>query len=421
MRLPTPSPGHEAHWVGKHLSHLTDAEIRPSSRWRGTQAAADHALAAATLDGYASTRSVVAPVDERGATGLSPWIRHGMITLPAAWAAAGAAPERDRTRFRDELRWQEYARHLGARVDLRSPLRPGNVTPRRPDHRPDRPARHDPWQDAMTCVADGFHELRSTGWIPNQVRLWLASHWAVHRRADWRSGEERFFRELLDGSRAANRLGWQWVTGTATGRPYAATRASVERLAPGSCARCPSNDRCPWEHTPRSGEPTPPNRSEPTDSDSRRRHDPDPEGTAGPREVRSVSEPDTVWITAESMGRDDPALRARPHLPVVFVFDERLLARVRLAPRRLVFLTERLAELAAERDVQVHLGDVVEILATRAVAATFTPVSGWRRRAERLAPAEVHPWPWLRRPIDGPVTSFSAWSRSHGDDRPRRS
>ena len=58
--------------------------------------------------------------------------------------------------------------------------------------------------------------------------------------------------------------------------------------------------------------------------------------------------------------------------------------------------------------------DPVEILADRELAVTFAPVPGFRRRAERLQPAELHPWPWLRRPTAGPVESFSAWRRSLG-------
>jgi deoxyribodipyrimidine photo-lyase len=119
-----------------------------------------------------------------------------------------------------------------------------------------------------------------------------------------------------------------------------------------------------------------------------------------------------VWLTAESLGDADPALAAHPRLPAVFVFDVALLARLRLHPRRLVFLAEALGDLATRRDVEVWRGDVVDALGTgagRALAATFTPVPGWRSRADRLAVVERHPWRWLRRPAGEKLTSFSAW------------
>jgi deoxyribodipyrimidine photo-lyase len=119
-----------------------------------------------------------------------------------------------------------------------------------------------------------------------------------------------------------------------------------------------------------------------------------------------------VWITAESLGDRDPALSAHRQLPVLFVFDEPLLGSLRLSSKRFVFLTETLAELAVGRDLELLLGDPVEVLRDRALAVTFAPVPGFRRRAERLQPAEVHPWPWLRHPTSGPMGSFSAWRRA---------
>jgi deoxyribodipyrimidine photo-lyase len=129
--------------------------------------------------------------------------------------------------------------------------------------------------------------------------------------------------------------------------------------------------------------------------------------------------PEAVWLTAESLGDADPALAAHAGLPVVFVFDVPLLARLRLAPRRLVFLAECLADLATRREVEVWRGDVVATLAGRPLAVTHAPVPGFRRRAARLRLVERHPWPWLRRPAGGPVGSFSAWRAR--TERPGRS
>jgi len=121
-----------------------------------------------------------------------------------------------------------------------------------------------------------------------------------------------------------------------------------------------------------------------------------------------------VWLTAESLGDADPALSAHPELPVVFVFDEPLLARLRLSSKRLVFLVESLADLATRRALEVYRGQPHEVLACRPVAVTFAPVPGFRRIARRVAPAVVHPYPWLVTPSDGPIGSFSAWQRRRG-------
>ena len=123
-----------------------------------------------------------------------------------------------------------------------------------------------------------------------------------------------------------------------------------------------------------------------------------------------------MWLTAESLGTDDPALALNPALPAVFVFDEPLLRRLRLDAKRLVFLAETLAELGEERELELRLGDPRVELADRALAVTHAPVPGFADRAALIAPVEIHPWPWLRRPRAGSVRSFSAWRKKV--DRP---
>ena len=420
--LPIPPPpdagvGAALAWVDAHLGDViqartTDREdiARASARFRGGQRAADSALARLDLAGYADSRNEVLPQAARGATGLSPYVRHGLLTLPALWRIAADAPQRDRDRFRDELLWQEYARHVYARLGARTRTglrqEPAVTTSRTED---------DPWargrETGMACVVLVLDELEDDGWLVNQTRMWIASHWSVRSGADWRDGEDRLYRELLDGSRAANRLGWQWTVGAATGRPYGFSRQQVERRAPGVCDGCPLAADCPIEDWP----DDPP--MLPVEADPRLRGDPDPEGTAGPETVRhedGASPADAVWLTAESLGDDDPALAAHPDLPAVFVFDVPLLQRLRLHPRRLVFLAETLGDLGERRTLEVWRGDPVRVLGAdgpvpRSLAATFTPVPGWRLRAQRLPVVEQHPWPWLRRPGGGRLTSFSAW------------
>lgn len=396
--LPMPDPGGEVPWVGEHLAHLCIDEARRSDRFFGTQVAADAALASFDLTGYARRRNEVLPPARRGASGLSPWIRHGLLTLPRVWAALDG-PAADRRKFRDELRWQEYGRHLYARLGsgTGAPLRRVLVAEPSPGV--------EPWDRSMRCVEVNLDELERDGWMVNQTRMWLASQWSVRHGADWRDGERHFFTHLLDGSRAANRLGWQWTIGSGTAKAYGFSQWQVRRRAPGLCETCSHRHSCPigdWPDDPAMAA---------VEVDPRLRGDPDVERTAGPEQAELRSPPEAVWLTAESLGDDDPALAAHPELPAVFVFDLPLLRTLRLSSKRLVFLVDRLAELGAHRTVEVHLGDPVRVLAGRPVAATFAPVPGWRRRARSLHLAEVHPWPWLERPRSGSVASFSAWSK----------
>ena len=403
------SPDDVARWVATHLGDLTREGpdgVAPGAL-RGGQSAADTALAGLDVRGYAGSRSTVLPVARRGASRLSPYIRHGLLPLPVVWEAVAGAPPRDRTRYRDELLWQEFARHLYARLgrqlgaDLRY-AQPDVTVPA------GAPWAGHPWPAEMNCTATVVDELHTDGWLVNQTRMWLASQWTVRAGADWRTGEDETYVHLLDGSRAANRLGWQWTVGTGSGKPYGFSRWQVEKRAPELCRGCALADDCPIEQWPDAG-----TGARVAGPDLGRAPVP-----AGPSEVEGGGAAQ-VWLTAESLGTDDPALAAEPDRPAVFVFDEPLLGRLRLSGKRLVFLAETLGELAGTRELEVRRGAVATELAGRSLAATWAPVPGWQRLAGQLQPAEVHPWPWLVHPGTVAVRSFSAWRRDSGPAVPR--
>lgn len=391
-------------WVAEHLGHLTleDADdIRPGGH-RGGQTAADIALGTLDITGYARTRSNVLPQEKQGASRMSPYIRHGLLDLPQMWDAVGDAPASDKRRYRDELLWQEYARHLYAR------LGPATAEPLR--HEPPRvdadPGSTGEDQDEqMACMTWVRTELEDNGWLVNQTRMWWASHWTVRQGRDWRDGDDYFFRHLLDGSRAANRLGWQWTVGTGSGKPYGFSRWQVEKRAPQLCRSCALRDACPIQEWP--------------DADKGPRVEDSPvlagraDGASGPGPEEPVvdGDPSAVWLTAESLGDADPALAAHPDLPVVFVFDEPALDRMRLSGKRLIFLAECLADLAERRDVEIRLGGVTDELSGTSLAVTFAPVPRFPRHLDALSIAALHPWPWLARPNEQRLTSYSAWRK----------
>jgi deoxyribodipyrimidine photo-lyase len=393
--------------VQEHLGDLCAPPVLPAGAarlLRGGQTAADAALQAYDVRGYARRRNNVWPESTRGSSRLSPYIRHGLLTLGEVWDHVAGGPRDDVVKFRDELLWQEYARHLYARMGTASgtSLR-FDVAERSTE----TVAGHDnPWSSSARCLESTWSELVTSGWLTNQTRMWLASHWSVRAGLGWRDGEDLMYRHLLDGSRAANRLGWQWTVGALTGKAYGFSRWQVEKRAPGLCATCPLEKCCPISDWPvtQDRDPRP-------WVDPRLRRDDDLPATAGPAIPQQSGEPEAVWITAESLGDRDPASAAHPELPVVFVFDEPLLRKLRLASHRLVFLAQTLADLATRRAVQIWCGDPVTVLRDLRLAATFAPVPGWKSRAARLEVVAVHPWPWLHRPRAGTVTSYTAWRK----------
>jgi len=379
--------------IERDFQGLFSGELALSSI-KGGQSAADIALAALDITGYAHSRSEVLPKSRRGASVLSPYIRHNLLTLDQVYGAVKTAPYKDRDKFRDELFWQEYARHLYARIGTRlfENLRfEANST-----------SQGDGWNRDMRCVDEVVSELETDGWLVNQTRMWLASHWTVRNDVGWLSGQERMYRELIDGSRAANLLGWQWTVGAGTGKPYGFARWQVQKRAPELCSQCPLSNACPIQEFP---EEVSLHR---LDGDSLLERDPDPESTSGPRVAVKTARPKFVLLTIDSMGDDDPALKANPDLPAVFVFNQDALQKLQLSSRRIGFYLETLKDLSQRREMQIYLGDPYQFARDNPVAVTFAPVPSFKKFREL---AEIHPYPWLRQPHSGSVKSFSAWRK----------
>lgn len=359
---------------------------------QGGQIAADLALAELDISGYAKTRSQVLPISDRGASKLSPYIRHNLLPLQRVWDHVAKAPFSDREKYRDELLWQEYARHLYARIGARlfSNLRFEQVW--------DTPG--DGWPEGMACVDFATNELAEDGWLVNQSRMWLASHWSVRNQFGWLHGQEQMYRHLIDGSRAANLLGWQWTVGAGTGKAYGFARWQVQKRAPQLCAGCALKSKCPIEGFP---EELP---LDPSPFEGLLLADPDLEATVGPRVVKENKVPAAVLLTVDSMGDTDPALVANPDLPVIFIFNEPALSKLQLSSKRIYFYLETLQDLAYRRKLTVYIGDPYEFARENSVAVTHAPVPSFAK-FENLA--QVHPYPWLRTPHPLSIRSFSAW------------
>jgi deoxyribodipyrimidine photo-lyase len=361
----------------------------------GGQTAANEALANLDITGYVNLRSQVFPKSSRGASMLSPYIRHNILTLSDVFQAVRKSPYKDREKFQDELFWQEYARHLYARmgVQLFENLR----------FEANKDEVGDGWNRGMLCVNEVISELETDGWLVNQTRMWLASQWTVRDEKGWIFGQERMYQQLLDGSRAANLLGWQWTVGAGTGKPYGFSQWQVNKRAPGLCAQCSLVRNCPVAEFPE--ETTLPH----TSRNERLEVDLDLAATRGPIEPEFNRAPDYVLLTIDSLGDADQAMIAHPELPVVFVFNEPALRKLQLSSQRIAFYLQTLQDLSTRRDLQVYLGDPYQFAMDHSVATTFAPVLSFKKFKNLAA---VYPYPWLRMPHGGSLKSFSSWRKS---------
>ena len=365
---------------------------------RGGRAAAIARLEAIDPVAYARTRNHVAGA----VTGLSPWIRHGVLSLAEVRDAALARVARpeDAEKLVSELGWRDYWRQvqaaLGDRIhaDLEPPARASRTGPPRNDVPPDVLAA----RTGMACIDAFVHRLHDTGRLHNHERMWLAS-WLVHvRGVHWRAGADWFLAHLLDGDPASNHLSWQWVAGTFSAKPYLFNRENLETYTSGAhCRPCPLLGHCDVEGTYEALDARlfaaaapaarPPLRIRPA-----------PPWT--PVAVAAPPRRPLVWLTLDSASPSGPAATAWPDAPRVFVVDRQWLAAERPRLKRLAFLCECLADVSG---VEIHVGDPAVIVPARAaalgcdaVAVADTPCPFVRGAAAAIAaalPLHVAAWP----------------------------
>jgi deoxyribodipyrimidine photo-lyase len=412
---------------------------------KGGRRSAEQRLAAIDPARYGATRNHL----DGAVTRLSPYIRHGVLTLAEVREAVferlramgesestlqtelfasvpagrswNPAQRRAGEKLINELGWRDYWQRLwrqlgdGIWVD-REPLKTGHPPEA---YAPELPAEIAAGATGLACI-DGFAaELSGTGWLHNHARMWLAAYVVHWRRVRWQAGARWFLQHLLDGDPASNNLSWQWVASSFSHKPYIFNRANLERFSGARfCAVCPrALAGCPFEASyealqerlfrplPSAGPPAPP--------------------PAGPAPVvvpppQSVASPPTrrplVWVHGEALGPANPALRAHPGAPALFVWDRELIAGgtattggAPLAPGRLRFLRECLQELP----VRVAEGDGARellaaaaaagadgIVTSRAVDPRFSAIAN--RLAAALPLRILEPEPFVALPHTGP-------------------
>jgi deoxyribodipyrimidine photo-lyase len=364
---------------------------------RGGRAAAVERLAAIDPVAYARSRNHIDGAVSR----LSPWIRHGVLSLAEVRDAALARVVRpeDAEKFVAELGWRDYWRHVQAALGGRigSDIEPPARTWRRPTPLAAVPDDVLEARTGMACTDAFVRSLHATGWLHNHERMWLAS-WLVHvRGVHWRAGADWFLTHLLDGDPASNHLSWQWVAGTFSAKPYLFNRENLEQFTSGlHCRGCPLLGRCDVEGSYEAldarlfvpdAPPRPPLRIRPA---AAWRSAP---GAAPARRP-------LVWLTLDSAATTSPAAAAHPDAPKLFVVDRQWLADERPSLGRLLFLFECLADVPG---LEIRVGDPATIVPARAaalgcdaVAVADSPCPRARSSAASIAatlPVHVVDWP----------------------------
>ncbi len=183
-----------------------------------------------TADGISSYAEARNRMDLEGTSGLSPYLRFGMLSARQALDAArraeaqavNANSRRGAETWLNELIWREFyvavllhfpfVRKTAFRANMR------NI--------PWLNTEEDfqEWSAGRTgypVVDAAMRQMLATGWMHNRARMITASFLTKDLLIDWRRGEKFFMQHLVDGDPAANNGGWQWSAGTGTdAAPY---------------------------------------------------------------------------------------------------------------------------------------------------------------------------------------------------------
>ena len=216
--------------------------VGTDSAWDGTREAALAALTNVDTVAYARTRNHI----EGKVSRLSPYFRHGVLTLNEAARAAIAQCGAGAHKFVFELAWRDYWRRVwaerGASID--APIETPKVAlgdlPLPDDIREAR--------TGLMCMDRFARDLTESGYVHNHARMWFASYVVHHRKVDWREAADWYYGELLDGDRASNNLSWQWIASTFSSKPYIFNRENLEKYTGGAfCIDCANRNSCPFE------------------------------------------------------------------------------------------------------------------------------------------------------------------------------
>ena len=213
-----------------HVADITPwLHPTPPSPFRGGRQAAEARLNGIQPLRYARTRNHL----DGAVTRLSPYIRHGILTLKEVRSKAIALcgdPGRFE-KFIQELAWRDYwPRIYRAHPDwIWNSIEPYKTGWSEADYQEGIPPDITAGETDAACINAFIHTLESTGYLHNHARMYLASYMVHWRRIRWQSGARWMLARLLDGDPASNNLSWQWVASTFSRKPYIFNLATVEK------------------------------------------------------------------------------------------------------------------------------------------------------------------------------------------------
>lgn len=214
-----------------------------ASPFTGGPVAAQNRLQSIKPTQYARTRNYL----KGDVTCLSPYIRHGLISLVQAKEVAltKVSQPKQAEKFIQELAWRDFWQRIYVAhpewiwkdiEEYKTGWAPDDYASTLP---------HDirQGQTGVGCIDHFIQTLLETGYLHNHARMYVASYVVHWRRVRWQAGAKWFLHHLLDGDPASNNLSWQWVASTFSRKPYIFNLENVQKYAGGSVDTSAANNQ----------------------------------------------------------------------------------------------------------------------------------------------------------------------------------
>lgn len=353
-----------------------------TQEWSGGRVEALRRLHLADGQAYERSRNFL----DGSVTHLSPYLRHGCLTLREAFDHVHQASGGRAQKLLFEFAWRDYWRQVWYRHGdaVLSDMEVAKVA------RGAQPIPKDVLavDTGLPCM-DGFiRDLQVDGYVHNHARMWFAA-WLLHwRKVDWRAAADWYVSELLDGDIASNHLSWQWVASTFSAKPYYfnkenLARYSGERYCKTCEAECPFDDSYEALSEQLFGETAPA---------SPKRY-PIRVTPSAATAATAAGGPAIVLFHDEMLS---PAHALMRHAgPKCFVFDPALCGDWSL--KRLQFVADCLIEM---EDVEVWQGSFADVLWYYETASVITQRTPHTRLSDLLGACEIT---WQPEPEFAPV------------------
>jgi deoxyribodipyrimidine photo-lyase len=322
-----------------------------SDDWRGGRQEAQKRINTLDVEAYGRNRNFL----NGSISKLSPYFRHGCITLKEASDNVRSKYGVQAAKFVQELAWRDYWRRvwyaLGNNIfsDIENPKVALGDKP--------MPDFIRQGITGLPCMDGIIRDLMQDGYVHNHGRMWFAAYVVHWLKLDWREAADWFENHLLDGDKASNHLSWQWIASLFSSRPYYFNKENLSRFTGDKyCVSC--KVKCPFDASYEQLQVQLFSGAAPATAKVHRIMMPEKVPISNYQAV-------AIFVHDEMISSAHPLLRRS--MPKIFIFDDFLHGKWPL--KRLQFVADCLSEL---QDVEVWIGDTSTVLKERGVGQIFT-------------------------------------------------